>query len=41
MQLCYSRFVPDYDPTIEDTYRKQVTIDETTVLAEMFDTANE
>jgi Ras family protein len=29
----------EYDPTIEDSYRKQVTIDEETCLLDILDTA--
>ena len=28
IQLCLNHFVETYDPTIEDSYRKQVVIDE-------------
>lgn len=31
----------EYDPTIEDSYRKQVTIDSTTTLIDLLDTAGQ
>ena len=34
-------FVDEYDPTIEDSYRKQVTIDEETCLLDILDTAGQ
>jgi len=33
--------VDEYDPTIEDSYRKQVTIDEETCLMDILDTAGQ
>eukprot|EP01089_Gocevia_fonbrunei_P021200 TRINITY_DN812_c0_g1_i2.p2 TRINITY_DN812_c0_g1~~TRINITY_DN812_c0_g1_i2.p2 ORF type:complete len:187 (-),score=30.88 TRINITY_DN812_c0_g1_i2:659-1219(-) len=41
LQLVWNRFVDDYDPTIEDSYRKQVTIDGETCLLDILDTANQ
>ena len=32
-------FIVEYDPTIEDSYRKQVTIDDETCLLDILDTA--
>ena len=40
-QLVQNHFIADYDPTIEDSYRKQVTIDEETCLLEILDTAGQ
>ncbi|KAJ3450729.1 ras-like protein rasb [Anaeramoeba flamelloides] len=34
-------FVTDYDPTIEETYRKQITVDNKTVLLDVLDTAGQ
>jgi GTPase KRas protein len=34
-----NHFIDEYDPTIEDSYRKQVTIDEETCLLDILDTA--
>ncbi|KAJ3450097.1 ras-like protein rasb [Anaeramoeba flamelloides] len=34
-------FVTDYDPTIEETYRKQITVDSKTVLLDVLDTAGQ
>ena len=34
-------FIDDYDPTIEDMYRKQVTIDNETCLLDVLDTAGQ
>lgn len=39
-RLISSRFFEEYDPTIEDSFRKQVVIDQFTCLLEIFD-ANE
>jgi GTPase SAR1 family protein len=41
IQLIENHFVPEYDPTIEDSYRKQVTIDEETCLLDILDTAGQ
>jgi hypothetical protein len=38
-QLCLSSFVETYDPTIEDSYRKQVMIDDQSCVLEVLDTA--
>ena len=40
MFIC-NHFPDDYDPTIEDAYRKQVTIDEITCLLDILDTAGQ
>ena len=39
IQLCSNHFVEEYDPTIEDSYRKQVVIDDESCLLEILDTA--
>jgi len=39
IQLIQGHFVDEYDPTIEDSYRKQVTIDANTCLLDILDTA--
>mmetsp|Transcript_23935 Transcript_23935/g.67048 ORF Transcript_23935/g.67048 Transcript_23935/m.67048 type:complete len:192 (-) Transcript_23935:82-657(-) len=41
IQLCSNHFVEEYDPTIEDSYRKQVVIDEESCLLEILDTAGQ
>mmetsp|Transcript_9610 Transcript_9610/g.14476 ORF Transcript_9610/g.14476 Transcript_9610/m.14476 type:complete len:191 (-) Transcript_9610:74-646(-) len=41
IQFTANRFVDYYDPTIEDTYRKQVVIDEQACLLEILDTAGQ
>lgn len=41
IQLCANHFVEEYDPTIEDSYRKQVVIDERPCLMEVLDTAGQ
>merc|ERR1719183_3388159 len=35
------RFVPDYDPTIEDMHKKEITIDGVPVVLEILDTAGQ
>ncbi len=40
-QLCLNHFVETYDPTIEDSYRKQVVIDQQTCMLEVLDTAGQ
>ncbi len=39
IQLIQNHFVDEYDPTIEDSYRKQVVIDGETCLLDILDTA--
>merc|ERR1712137_1347805 len=41
IRLCSNHFVEEYDPTIEDSYRKQVVIDDQTCLLEILDTAGQ
>ncbi|KAM5256073.1 GTPase NRas-like [Ctenodactylus gundi] len=39
IQLIHNHFVGEYDPTIQDSYRKQVVIDGETCLLDILDTA--
>jgi len=41
IQFISQRFVEDYDPTLEDSYRKQVTVDSEECLLDIFDTAGQ
>ena len=41
IQLIQNHFVDEYDPTIEDSYRKQVVIDGETCLLNILDTAGQ
>ncbi|GAP84666.1 putative protein ras-2 [Rosellinia necatrix] len=41
IQLCLQHFVETYDPTIEDSYRKQVVIDGSSCMLEVLDTAGQ
>jgi GTPase KRas len=41
IQLIQNHFIEEYDPTIEDSYRKQVTIDDETCLLDILDTAGQ
>jgi len=41
IQLCLNHFVETYDPTIEDSYRKQVVIDGIACMLEVLDTAGQ
>lgn len=41
IQLIMNHFVNEYDPTIEDSYRKQVTIDDETCILDILDTAGQ
>ncbi|TGZ76516.1 ras-domain-containing protein [Ascodesmis nigricans] len=41
IQLCLNHFVETYDPTIEDSYRKQVVIDGYSCMLEVLDTAGQ
>ncbi|KAJ9658063.1 RAS1 protein [Neophaeococcomyces mojaviensis] len=40
-KLIQSHFVDEYDPTIEDSYRKQCTIDDEIALLDVLDTAGQ
>ncbi|KAI8611967.1 small GTPase superfamily [Chytriomyces sp. MP71] len=41
IQYCLNSFVEHYDPTIEDSYRKQVIVDGETCVLEILDTAGQ
>ncbi|OQV20512.1 Ras-like protein 1 [Hypsibius exemplaris] len=41
IQLIQNHFVEEYDPTIEDSYRKQVVIDSETCILDILDTAGQ
>jgi len=41
IQLIQGYFIEEYDPTIEDSYRKQITIDDETCLLDILDTAGQ
>lgn len=41
IRLVTDNFLDEYDPTIEDSYRKQVTIDNQTALLDILDTAGQ
>eukprot|EP01130_Rhizamoeba_saxonica_P005226 TRINITY_DN2096_c0_g1_i1.p1 TRINITY_DN2096_c0_g1~~TRINITY_DN2096_c0_g1_i1.p1 ORF type:complete len:211 (-),score=59.14 TRINITY_DN2096_c0_g1_i1:53-643(-) len=41
IQFISNQFVEDYDPTLEDSYRKQVTIDNEECILDIFDTAGQ
>merc|ERR1711974_239856 len=41
VQLVQGRFLEEYDPTIEDSYRKQVTIDDQHCILNILDTAGQ
>merc|ERR1711935_1257800 len=41
IQLIQNHFIDEYDPSIEDSYRKQVTIDDETCLLDILDTAGQ
>ena len=41
IQLIQNHFIDEYDPTIEDSYRKQVRIDDETCLLDILDTAGQ
>ncbi|KAK1752344.1 putative ras-2 protein [Echria macrotheca] len=41
IQLCLNHFVSSYDPTIEDSYRKQAVIDGDPCMLEILDTAGQ
>lgn len=41
IQLIQSHFVDEYDPTIEDSYRKQCIVDDEVVMLDVLDTAGQ
>jgi len=41
IQFIQSHFITEYDPTIEDSYRKQVVIDKSVALLDILDTAGQ
>ncbi|MDP2435473.1 MAG: Ras-like protein [archaeon] len=41
IQLIQNHFIDEYDPTIEDSYRKQVQVDDETCLLDILDTAGQ
>lgn len=41
IQLCLDQFVETYDPTIEDSYRKQLVLDDEACVFEILDTAGQ
>mmetsp|Transcript_8440 Transcript_8440/g.9423 ORF Transcript_8440/g.9423 Transcript_8440/m.9423 type:complete len:191 (-) Transcript_8440:58-630(-) len=41
IQLIQNHFIDEYDPTIEDSYRKQVVIDDEVALLDILDTAGQ
>jgi len=41
VQLCHGYFTLEYDPTIENLYRKQMSIDDETCMLEILDTAGQ
>jgi len=41
IQFISQRFVDDYDPTLEDSYRKQVNVDSEECVLDIFDTAGQ
>ncbi|EJU04580.1 ras-domain-containing protein [Dacryopinax primogenitus] len=41
IQFIQSHFVDEYDPTIEDSYRKQVVVDDEVALLDVLDTAGQ
>ena len=41
VQFIQNHFVEEYDPTIEDSYRKQVSIDNETCILDILDTAGQ
>lgn len=41
IQFCSNHFIEEYDPTIEDSYRKQFVIDDESALIEILDTAGQ
>lgn len=41
IQLIQNQFIDEYDPTIEDSYRKQVTVDDVPCFLNILDTAGQ
>lgn len=41
IQFIADRFIEEYDPTLEDSYRKQITIDGSECILDIFDTAGQ
>jgi len=41
MQLVSNQFVDEYDPTIEDSYRKELVVDDETAMLDILDTAGQ
>eukprot|EP01084_Bolivina_argentea_P195931 335998_1 len=41
LQFIQGQFVPDYDPTIEDAYRKHIQVDGNSLLLDVLDTAGQ
>eukprot|EP01120_Amphizonella_sp_Union-15-10_P013238 TRINITY_DN6124_c0_g1_i1.p1 TRINITY_DN6124_c0_g1~~TRINITY_DN6124_c0_g1_i1.p1 ORF type:complete len:195 (-),score=38.09 TRINITY_DN6124_c0_g1_i1:52-636(-) len=41
IQFAQNHYVPDYDPTIENLYRKQINVEGTALLLEILDTAGQ
>ncbi|KAK9897814.1 hypothetical protein P389DRAFT_62012 [Cystobasidium minutum MCA 4210] len=41
IQLCLNHFIENYDPTIEDSYRKHAIVDDEPCLIEILDTAGQ
>lgn len=41
IQFVNNHFVTDYDPTIENSYRKQITVDDSTLMLDILDTAGQ
>jgi len=41
IQFISEKFVEEYDPTMEDSYRKQVTVDSEECILDIFDTAGQ
>ena len=41
IQLIQCSFIEEYDPTIEDSYRKQVAVDNEMCLLDVLDTAGQ
>merc|ERR1712137_1490630 len=41
IQFCSHIFVEQYDPTIEDSYRKQITVDKEECVVDILDTAGQ